>query len=310
MSQAIITESHLHNIGDSIRAKLNVETQYLPSEMPAAIDSIPTGGASVLVSKTITQNGAYDPQDDNADGYSDVTVNVPNTYTASDEGKVVSSGALIAQTARATPITQNGTYDTTENNSVTVNASALSWKDQLAVNWDFSNPVNTRGGAGYDSGGASTLIYTLDGWQLQGGVLSFVTGGIKLAQYASGTYGFFMQRFKADATAALTGMTVTISALIDGVLYHGTETVTSGSGNKISVSCDGIDVRLYNYRTEAALTIDIIAGQADRVIQAIKLEAGSTQTLATQIGGVWTLNNSMDADTEYIKARSGTVYNS
>lgn len=79
--------------------------------------------ASVLVSKTITQNGTYDPANDNADGYSEVVVNVTNSYAAGDEGKVVSNGALAAQTARSSDITQNGTYDTTLNNSVTVNVS-------------------------------------------------------------------------------------------------------------------------------------------------------------------------------------------
>lgn len=34
------------------------------------------GGGSTLVPKTITANGTYDPADDNADGYSEVTVNV------------------------------------------------------------------------------------------------------------------------------------------------------------------------------------------------------------------------------------------
>ncbi len=37
------------------------------------------GGSSTLVSKTITQNGVYDPADDNADGYSSVTVAVPTS---------------------------------------------------------------------------------------------------------------------------------------------------------------------------------------------------------------------------------------
>lgn len=35
------------------------------------------GGGSTLVPKTITVNGTYDPADDNADGYSEVTVSVP-----------------------------------------------------------------------------------------------------------------------------------------------------------------------------------------------------------------------------------------
>lgn len=46
-----------------------------------------------------------------------------NTYAAGDEGKVVKNGALVAQSARSSSITVNGTYDTTENNSVTVSVS-------------------------------------------------------------------------------------------------------------------------------------------------------------------------------------------
>lgn len=73
-----------------------------------------------LITKSIIQNGTYSAEDDNADGYSEVTVTVPNSYSVADEGKVVSNGQLIAQTAHAT-ITANGTYDTTVNNSVVVN---------------------------------------------------------------------------------------------------------------------------------------------------------------------------------------------
>ena len=111
------------------------------------------GGDAVLKQKTVTQNGIYNASSDSADGYSKVTVNVPasavdsgtknitenganqdvvgyaavdvavpNSYTAGDEGKVVSNGALVVQTAHA-EVTQNGTIDTTINNSVTVNVS-------------------------------------------------------------------------------------------------------------------------------------------------------------------------------------------
>lgn len=76
------------------------------------------GGSSTLVEKTITANGTYNPADDNADGYSSVTANVPNTYTVADEGKVVDSGVLVGQTAKN--IDANGLYDTTLNNSVSV----------------------------------------------------------------------------------------------------------------------------------------------------------------------------------------------
>jgi len=40
------------------------------------VDSIPSGGSATLITKTITENGTYDATDDNADGYSEVTVNV------------------------------------------------------------------------------------------------------------------------------------------------------------------------------------------------------------------------------------------
>ena len=77
------------------------------------------GSEPVLVSKSITANGTYDPADDNADGYSSVSVDVPNTYTAADEGKVVSNGELVAQTSSS--VTQNGTVDTTLISSLLVN---------------------------------------------------------------------------------------------------------------------------------------------------------------------------------------------
>lgn len=73
---------------------------------------------SNLVPKTVTANGVYDPEDENVDGYLSVTVNVPNSYSASDEGKVVDDGALVSQTS--TTVTTNGTVDTTLNDEVVV----------------------------------------------------------------------------------------------------------------------------------------------------------------------------------------------
>lgn len=54
------------------------------------------GGSAVLTSKDITENGLYNAADDEADGYSSVNVDVPNTYLLSDEGKVVNNGRLIS----------------------------------------------------------------------------------------------------------------------------------------------------------------------------------------------------------------------
>lgn len=93
------------------------------------------GSEPVLISKSISENGIYDASDDNANGYSSVSVSVPNTYTQSDEGKVVSNGALVTQGSDT--VEQNGTVDTTLISSLIVNVPS--------AGGDFAalTPVNT-----------------------------------------------------------------------------------------------------------------------------------------------------------------------
>lgn len=86
------------------------------------------GGSSVTVEElNVTSNGTSTAPSGKA--YSPVIVNVPNTYTAGDEGKVVSNGALVAQTSDT--VTTNDTYDTTLINSLTVNVSGGNIKTGL-----------------------------------------------------------------------------------------------------------------------------------------------------------------------------------
>lgn len=75
----------LSDIAGAIRSKAGLTGPIKPVDMAAAINSIPSGGG-------------FGPE---------------------DEGKVVSGGVLVAQTALT--VTANATYDTTTNNSVTVN---------------------------------------------------------------------------------------------------------------------------------------------------------------------------------------------
>jgi hypothetical protein len=114
MALKTINESILTAIGNAIRAKLGVATTYKPSEMAAAIGNIQTPNLDTL---EVNENGTYTPTSPK-NGFSQVDVNVPNSYAAGDEGKVVSEGALVAQTSKN--INANGTHDTTTNNQVVV----------------------------------------------------------------------------------------------------------------------------------------------------------------------------------------------
>ena len=78
------------------------------------------GGDITVEALTATENKKYTAPSGKA--YSPVNVSVPNSYTQADECKVVNEGALVAQTAHA-EVTENGTIDTTLNNSVVVNVS-------------------------------------------------------------------------------------------------------------------------------------------------------------------------------------------
>ena len=124
MSRAIITESLLTDIADAIRSKLGSADTYTPAEMADAIMRI----ASTLVSKTITQNGTYDPADDGADGYSSVTVNIPG------------APVLIQKT-----IAVKGVYDPADDNAdgyslVTVTAGG----EPSSVGMEFLTPPAVR----------------------------------------------------------------------------------------------------------------------------------------------------------------------
>ena len=85
MSKVLITENYLDAIADAIRGRNGTQNTYTPAQMAAAVAAI------------------------------------PNAYVAGDEGKVVSNGALVAQSSSS--VTQNGTVDTTLINSLTVNVS-------------------------------------------------------------------------------------------------------------------------------------------------------------------------------------------
>ena len=75
MANVLISEDTMTDIANAIRSKKNVETTYLPSEMPSAIESISGGGITPTGTKeiSITTNGTTT---ENVTDFASVQVNV------------------------------------------------------------------------------------------------------------------------------------------------------------------------------------------------------------------------------------------
>ena len=82
-----------------------------------AVDRV--AAAKTAIGNAITAKGGTVAASDGLEEFAVDIATITNQYTSSDEGKVVDNGALVAQTA--TTVTENGTYSTTTNDSVTVN---------------------------------------------------------------------------------------------------------------------------------------------------------------------------------------------
>lgn len=110
--------SNIATMNASGTKTLLTEAKYLEDDVTItyARPSAPSGTKNI----SITANGQT-TEDVTNYASAQITANVPNTYSAGDEGKVVSNGALVAQGSDT--VTQNDTYDTTLISSLTVNVS-------------------------------------------------------------------------------------------------------------------------------------------------------------------------------------------
>ena len=144
--------THLENvIAGEVEPKTHLEK---------VINEYGTGGGGVdpesitLITLNVNQNGTTNAPSGKA--YNKVVANVPNTYGASDEGKVVSSGALVNQTNET--VTENGTVDTTTIKQVTVNVPQGSTPTGTKNSSISQNGTTTENVAGYASAAITVAV--------------------------------------------------------------------------------------------------------------------------------------------------------
>lgn len=89
MAKVLVNESSLTGIADAIRGKNGSTDTYKPSEMAAAITAISGGGEPVIEALSVTSNGTYTATD-GVDGYSPITVNVPQDGSPPESVFVIS----------------------------------------------------------------------------------------------------------------------------------------------------------------------------------------------------------------------------
>lgn len=89
MAKVLVNESSLTGIADAIRSKNGSTDTYKPSQMAAAITAISGAAEPVIEALEVTSNGTYTAPD-GVDGYSPVTVNVPQDGGPPESAFVIS----------------------------------------------------------------------------------------------------------------------------------------------------------------------------------------------------------------------------
>lgn len=177
---------------------LLTEGKYLEDDITIT-DSTPTLGT-----KSISSNGTYTASSDSLGGYSQVSVSVPNTYSASDEGKVVDNGALVSQTTAT--YNTNNTYDTTKIKTVTVAVPSGSPNLQAKTNINPSTSSQTiQADTGYD-GLSSVQINAMPTQTLPTSASSSGSGSSKNTQVAQST-----SRISSTTMSAISNMSITVA---------------------------------------------------------------------------------------------------
>ena len=168
MAKVLVNESSLTGIADAIRSKNGSTDTYKPSEMAAAITAISGAAEPVIEALEVTSNGTYTATD-GVDGYSPITVNVPQDGGPPESAFVISGDCnyRFANNGWNWFIEQHGDKITTEDIS---NASHMFYYSSIK---DIPFEINVRNDAYIDYMFYETKIKTLP----------YINGKIQNASY-------------------------------------------------------------------------------------------------------------------------------
>lgn len=209
------------------------------------------------------------------------------------------------------PITasKNNTYFPGENISIVnnkISTKAFPCNPNLLDNWYFGNPVNQREQASYTGRG-----YGIDRWKATNNNTKVTLTsllGLILQSTSATAQPFLVQTI--ENIEQLLGKTVTLSALTrEGTLFQTTETFpekwpTTGT---FSFYCNITNVADIMYNISAK-TLNVrlkadINNTEGIAFKAVKLELGSTQTLAHKEGTSWVVNEIPNHQIELLKCQ-------
>ena len=236
-----------------------VADSTLRTQHTIKVEQESSGGSSTLIEKTITTNGTYNPTNDNADGYSLVTVNVSGgTYQAKsninpttssqtitpDSGydalssvqinamptltlpTSISSSATSGYTNKAT--ISRSTSDQYINIGTGYNAAGGYYKIEAVANGSATGPSSLSGSSATVSTGTNTLTLTKTGVT----TTPTVSAGYVSAATASTATVTLTASVTTKAAATITP-TITNQTIASGTYLTGTQTI-SGDANLVA----------------------------------------------------------------------------
>ena len=156
-------ETHQKSLLSTATITENGTTTYENGVSAVTVD-VTTGGTGVLTSATFTQNGTMLPPE-GYDGWSAVTVNVPNDYAEGYDDGIAYQKSLLASTA----ITSNGEF-TSENgwSSITINVPSSGYTED-----DLEEAYSSGYTQGYKEGSGDVADMYLTIRVLTGGTITF-----------------------------------------------------------------------------------------------------------------------------------------